>query len=67
MGVARRKKINKYIVKHMVSQEVTNDMKKIECAEGEKEGLGQDMYHEWSVLYRKGTEITFESRLRCSM
>lgn len=51
----------------MVSQEVTNDMKKIECAEGEKEGLGQDMYHEWSVLYRKGTEITFESRLRCSM
>lgn len=42
-------------------------MKKIECAEGEKGALGQDMYDEWSVLYRKSVEVTFEPRLRCSM
>lgn len=39
----RRKKINKYTIKYVLFQEVTNDIKNIEYPEGEKRGLRQGM------------------------
>lgn len=40
----RRKKINKHKIKYVLFQEVTNDIKNIEYAEGEKRGLRQGMF-----------------------
>lgn len=66
MGVERRKKINTYSRKYIVCQEVTNDMKKMECAGGDaggrrgwrvEGGLGHGMRHGRSVLYRKVSVI----------